>query len=629
MSAYRIQFRFCCVLMLLLLGILPVYSQTLSSQQPVTEFDAHTRELVARLATEPQAVIDEMQRVVSDAQPTMHKPMAYYVLAQAYYTLVLGSEALTAAEQGLALVSVTQSPFVYHVLSLAKANALDLLGRAEEGLPLSMAAELWAEQNQHHYVQVASTSTTGILLLTLGKYDVALDKFQRAYVMAQQAQSNVSPGHIASLLALVYEYRGEDQLAIPYFEESLNHYRQINDRFNLSNSLYGLGRALRNTGEITRGLEYLKASAELSITLEDAQGLAYSQKELAQTYLLQGQFTEAKALFLNALGTFEQSENPFMQYGCLTGLARISLHFEQWEEAESYLERASQLITGDSMQAHQIEFDRLQSELLYGQTHYQAAYDRLLKSYLAHEKFLKNQNSERLLALKTEFDVAQKDIENLRLQQQNAEQEQQLLVTEQRNRYALVIAGLALLICILLFVGYRKKLQLTRKLERLANHDVLTGLYSRRRVIDALTQQLTLAERYHQTVSVAVADLDFFKQINDVYGHQVGDSVLAEFGAIAKQCFRQSDILGRLGGEEFLFIFVQTTKDEAKQQLERFRQQVRSISQRIATPQLQVSVSIGLAQYERGMNSATLIACADKALYQAKTAGRDQILLAD
>lgn len=628
MNAYRIQFSFCCVVFLFLLpGIQPVYGQSLSSQPPVAEFDTQTRELITRLANEPQAVIDEMRRVVSAPQPAISKPLAYYVLSQAYYTLVLGSEALTTAEQGLELVSETHSPFVYHALSLAKANALDLLGRAEEGLPLSKAAESWAEQNQHNYLQVASTSTTGVLLLTLGKYDIALDKFQRAYVMAQQAQSNVSPGHIASLLALVYEYRGEDQLAIPYFEESLNHYRQINDRFNLSNSLYGLGRALRNTGDIARGLEYLKASAELSVELEDAQGLAYTQKELAQTYLMQGQYTEAEALFTNALSTFEQSENPFMQFGCLTGLARISLHLEQWEKAESYLERASQLITGDSMQAHKIEHDRMQSELLYGQTHYQAAYDMLLKSYVAHEAFMKSQNSERLLALKTEFDVAQKDLENLRLQQQNAKQEQHILVTEQRNAYASVIAGLALVICMLLFVGYRKKLQLTRKLERLANHDALTGLYSRRRVIDALTQQLTLAERHNYAVSVAVADLDFFKQINDVYGHQVGDSVLTEFGDIAKQCFRQSDILGRLGGEEFLFIFVQTTKDEAKQQLERFRQQVSTISQRIAKPQLQVSVSIGLAQYERGMTSTTLIASADKALYQAKASGRDQIAM--
>lgn len=165
-----------------------------------------------------------------------------------------------------------------------------------------------------------------------------------------------------------------------------------------------------------------------------------------------------------------------------------------------------------------------------------------------------------------------------------------------------------------------------QRLQELASHDSLTNLLNHRAVIDALTSALSLAERYKQPLSVAMIDIDHFKQVNDVFGHQAGDEVLTQVAQIFRTRLRAADISGRYGGEEFLLIMPQTQAVESDVLMNRLRQTISTLSIPIIGEK-PITVSIGLVSYqgEGKITAIQLVTCADAALYQAKANGRNRV----
>ncbi|WP_413174040.1 response regulator [Anabaena azotica] len=176
-----------------------------------------------------------------------------------------------------------------------------------------------------------------------------------------------------------------------------------------------------------------------------------------------------------------------------------------------------------------------------------------------------------------------------------------------------------------------------RKLWRLTEIDALTGVSLRRKALQDLTRLLQLAQRQQQTFSLAVLDLDHFKSVNDQYGHEMGDRVLNYFGKLLNQSFRQEDVIGRWGGEEFVVGMYGTSKEEGMrrlaQVLQQFSQHSFTVQQKGGDKKdgtrFQVTFSGGIAQTpDDGKDLQTLYQKADTALYQAKALGRNRIRLA-
>ena len=167
-------------------------------------------------------------------------------------------------------------------------------------------------------------------------------------------------------------------------------------------------------------------------------------------------------------------------------------------------------------------------------------------------------------------------------------------------------------------------------LEELARTDPLTGLPNRRAIEDWATRQLSGAARYGFSFLVVLADLDHFKSVNDTHGHDAGDRVLKKFAEILKANSRRSDICGRIGGEEFLFILTHTTQENARIVIERIRAELEATKFDFDGASLTVTASFGLAGFE-GTQTADfnrLVAQADVALYAAKRTGRNRIEIA-
>jgi diguanylate cyclase (GGDEF)-like protein len=163
--------------------------------------------------------------------------------------------------------------------------------------------------------------------------------------------------------------------------------------------------------------------------------------------------------------------------------------------------------------------------------------------------------------------------------------------------------------------------------ERQALVDGLTGLANRRAAADALHGEAARAERLQTPLSVVLADLDGFKDVNDAYGHAVGDEVLRAFADVLRETLRESDVAGRWGGEEFLLLLPGADLGGAIQLAERVR--LGLAARRIpSAPDLRVTASFGVAEYSGEYNSEQLVATADSALYEAKRAGKDRVVRA-
>lgn len=155
--------------------------------------------------------------------------------------------------------------------------------------------------------------------------------------------------------------------------------------------------------------------------------------------------------------------------------------------------------------------------------------------------------------------------------------------------------------------------------------DPLTGLYNRRHFEDCLEREFLRSKRYKSDLSFAIIDIDFFKKINDTYGHSSGDYVLKEVAYLILQTFRKTDMVFRYGGEEFAVIITETPLDKAVIPLERLRISVSENTFKYNGEQINVTISIGVSGVNEDTESVhQLFENADKALYMAKENGRNQ-----
>ena len=169
--------------------------------------------------------------------------------------------------------------------------------------------------------------------------------------------------------------------------------------------------------------------------------------------------------------------------------------------------------------------------------------------------------------------------------------------------------------------------QIRARLEHQAQTDPLTGLYNHRAFHERLRLALSSASRSHESVSVLMLDIDDFKRVNDVYGHGAGDEILRSLADTLKDAVRSSDIVYRLGGEEFAIVIVSRSPESAERLAHRLVERVETAE---FDPAGRITISVGLARGpEHAMNPRELVACAEAAMMTAKARGKNQIVLYD
>jgi diguanylate cyclase (GGDEF)-like protein len=159
-----------------------------------------------------------------------------------------------------------------------------------------------------------------------------------------------------------------------------------------------------------------------------------------------------------------------------------------------------------------------------------------------------------------------------------------------------------------------------------ANQDALTQLYNYKAFCDRLHNEISRAMRYRHPLSLVMADIDFFKSVNDGFGHLAGDETLVAVSQKLKSELRESDFIARYGGEEFAIILPETAIADALHVVERLRRKIKALEIIHDSRPIRVTLSFGVAAFQtpQPMTFIDLVKAADKALYTAKNQGRDR-----
>jgi two-component system cell cycle response regulator len=170
------------------------------------------------------------------------------------------------------------------------------------------------------------------------------------------------------------------------------------------------------------------------------------------------------------------------------------------------------------------------------------------------------------------------------------------------------------------------------ELYRLATTDCLLNIYNRNYFLENLTKELSRSRRYKRNLSLVMFDIDHFKQINDIYGHQAGDFILQKIAKIVKSHLRREDTFARYGGEEFIIILPETNVLQAAITSEKLRKIIEKTHFNYQDVTISLTISLGISSYKPGRTAKSprdLIEKADKAMCQAKKTGRNKVVCTD
>jgi len=155
--------------------------------------------------------------------------------------------------------------------------------------------------------------------------------------------------------------------------------------------------------------------------------------------------------------------------------------------------------------------------------------------------------------------------------------------------------------------------------------DPVTRIMNRRGITVSLLDAMAQAERYNAPLSIAMGDIDYLKRINETHGHGTGDRILGHVASVLSETLRMPDKVGRYGGEEFLMIFPHTALAQGRKIAERMRSAVQKSKLDIDRNKVQVTISIGVTQFQKGEDLEQLLSRVDRALIQAKSGGRNLV----
>ena len=576
--------------------------------------------------------IKELQKL--DSHSPAQRAELHLLAGEAELLLTRGREAMQQADAGLALLpaDAESQPAWFSLsvrLQLLRANAHDLLGQPTLAVP-SVNQLLQRLGKATPQLQAEVLATRGNLLLSQNDVTGALADLQQAYQLAADTDPRLARGDIASSIGNVYARQRDQANASRYFQEAVEYFQRIKSDIKLSIAVYGLGTVYRDAVNWPEARRHFGWSLELSRARADWQGVAYAQQQLAHIAIETGSFTEARNLLDAAQPLFEQAEDHAMVVNTQISRSDLNAAQKRLQEALAWLDRAENLAKQHELEWLEPQIRLRRAELLAEQGNYPAAYEAFRQFHQQNEAVFRKESDRRLQELQVQFESERQAQQNTMLRQQNALQEASL--QQQRSRLWLYVAVALLSLlstCFLLYVIYKDR-RVRQQLDALAHTDELTGLSNRRHLMQEAQLEIERARRYALPLCLAVLDLDHFKQINDRFGHGTGDEVLRRFARVCRSSLRQTDIIGRIGGEEFVLLLPHTQLSIAEQIVERLRNEFKHADWHSLQPGLTTSVSIGLTALQQRDNSlAELMRRADEGLYQAKQQGRDRVVVVE
>lgn len=490
--------------------------------------------------------------------------------------------------------------------------ALDFAGRAVE---LARALGAAGEEARGLRLLGSVRSSTGDFAEALPVLLQALELHERlaaARTGPTDDEERWERGTLFGRIAIVYSNLDQYERALSYYGVALE---SFGDRFPLraARTLYRMGIAADGLGRYDESEAWYRRSMEINEAHGNAAGRAVGLMGIATVLLARGEWARGEAAVAEVLAALaDDPAHAAYEGDGLRLMAEALLGQGRHAEALAYLERALPTYQRTARPAQ---------HLAWLHERFCQAYRGLGEDGRAlehHERFhaltvehLQTQADARMSRMMVQFDTerAVKDGEISRLRNVELERE----IAERREAEAALARAKAELE------------ETNRELRALSIRDGLTGAYNRRYLDERLAEAFALALRQSQPLSVMICDVDDFKRINDVFSHAVGDEVLRTIAGILRQNMRQSDVVARFGGEEFVVIFPLAAREQAVAASEKVCRMVMDHPWHTVHPLLAVTLSAGVAEADGHPNHEKLLSEADRKLYQAKRRGKNRV----
>jgi len=453
----------------------------------------------------------------------------------------------------------------------------------------------------------------------------ALQDLQFAYRLANNANLQDLVANIAYKIAIIHQIRGEHGIALSYAEQALTRSQSLQNTNKQMSIQLLLIKSLLATEKWPLARSRIDSMARfINERGTEAQQALYYQ--LLGEVELADENIEASLVALNRAEELTENENSNSLANLRLLASKAHSQQQNMDAAIAALVEAFEFSSGGQLSFVLYQALQLQrAELLSQLNEYEAAYNvmqNVVKDRLREQPI---SDIKRMLDMHANFQLNIQQQENAELKQENEWKSMQLETKQKLSTLYLIVMGLLLCLTGLLLLFLIRGRKHRSHLEQLAHTDQLTGLHSRARTLELLNHHQQLFARTRQEYCVAILDLDYFKRINDTYGHQVGDKVLQQFGGLCQDSFRKSDIIGRIGGEEFLFILPNTPANRAQEVFQHFAKRMLNIGRNLELSQA-TTASVGLVSPMQEEKVLQIIKRADDALYKAKNNGRNCVV---
>lgn len=508
----------------------------------------------------------------------------------------------------------------------------NMLGENELALKSANLAHSAAEYSEDPLSIALSETELGNISSYQGNYADALNNYLSAYPRLQQLGYKPYISDLVLSIASAYRRMGLYDKAITYIDEAEKEFNAPEERFRLAMIMHEKAFSYAERGEPEQALALFNQSIEVYNELAVPEWIAYTNVNLVWIYNLLGQFDNALAVAAEAESVLNHG-NPSNMANLQTYQALLALYKgealladKQVNAALESLALADKLLSEQAVPRYMLQLHLHYADALAQAGQYSLAYTKLGQYVELNNRQQANAREQQANLLRFQFDFTRQQEKNDQLAAEKLAAEQYIstLQLAQRWQYVAIIAIVLMLFILVSFAVSLKKRN--RKLHRLAMTDELTGIANRRRIMMLAEQERVKAKETSSPICLLIIDLDHFKKINDNHGHDAGDIVLQQVCLTISSVLRQQDHFGRTGGEEFLIILPNTDINQAQPIAERVRRSVAAINLSLIQLNLQVSCSIGLTQAKHKELLNASISRADKALYQAKANGRNQVV---
>ena len=492
-----------------------------------------------------------------------------------------------------------------------------------------------------------------------GKVELALTEYNQVIAQAYQLESPRLIADARSLRGAMYSFQGNYALAL----EDLFSAQQLYDNLNLTFwSLYNLAdiaTSYRRFGDPQTAYKYYAKLETKFIEIGDLESANGMVTEMAIALEELGENEAALEKYLQGYRYWQQTKDEMAQSFVAINLAGILIKLDRLGEVQKYLDEAQkhvlpsdeafysfmmlfraqfQILQGQPSAAIPLieeaksaflrvkntrgltQLYKLESQIFAELSQWQQAYLSLEHFNRLHNELDIKRQTYRTTEMQTRFNTKQVETENLLLLETQKIRDNELLILQQNRYLQFTVIFLAIIaIIIISFLAY-KQAQKSKLLSVLALTDHLTQLANRRHTYAVGEQSFS---KNHDVMALILFDADHFKRINDNFGHDVGDKALTLLANISSSLMRKSDLVGRVGGEEFLVILPHTNLEQATEIAERLVDSIAMTDLSDIAQKLTMTISAGVAAREQDRSFSELLQRADKGLYLAKSSGRN------